>query len=425
MGRLYGDSTPFPFDTDYLEIVRGAVTCAVKLLLAQHAVEDARTAIAASDVTRLADRARLDRVGEAVRKALILFDGLNDREGRVAQRTRDAARVAMDEEISQIEAAATGEQGRRRGDIERAREGARNALEAFLRTHTLPGDDLSVTLRAENESHGGEATLSTTFGVRATFRLAVPDDHEWSRSRRVMDVAAGCEIHVPHEAGWLNKRLELQKVKLDKLWIQEAMLTPHNVRITVRKGQGTGSGYTLELVRGSNGTVRELDDNGVEKDVHPIETEDLESVTRLTDAVSAALQSLASHRSAMINASFDGVTLAELEDPRAIATALISTLAPTVNEIERRSGGVDELILRRDVADGRREEKYVKKAELRDVIVALPLALRNAFEPLQLVPRSSLTPPPPAVAEKEEISMELIDDESAPRDLVKVIGGRS
>lgn len=422
MGRLYGDSTPFPFDTDYLELVRGAVTCSVKLLLAQHTIDEARAAMAAAEAARTAERARLDRVGETVRKALLMFEGVHEREARVAERTRAAARAAIDEETAQIEAGLLAEQSRRRADIERAREGARNALEAFLRAQTLPGDDVSLVLRAEGESHAGEVTLSTTFGLRATFRVVVPDGHELARPRRALDVAAGCELHVPHEAGWLNKRLELQKIKLDKLWLQELGLTPHNVRVTLRKGQGAGAGYTVEMVRGAHGTVRELDDNGVEKDVHPLETEDVDSVTRLTDAVTAALQSLSPHRGAMIHASFEGAPLAELDDPRSIATALINTLAPVVNEIERRSGGVDELILRRDVADGRREEKYVKKTELREAICALPIALRNAFEPLALVPRSSLTPPPPAVAERDEVSMELIDDDSAPRELIKVVG---
>jgi hypothetical protein len=423
MGRLYGDSTPFPFDTDYLELVRGAVTCSVKLLLAQHAIDEARAAIAAADHARLAERARLDRVAEAVRKALLLYDGVEGREGRVAQRTRDAARVAVDDEISQIEGGANAEKTRRTSDIDRAREGARNGVEEFLRAHSLPGDDLSVSLRGEEQGYAGDATLSTTFGVGAAFRLAIPDAHDWSRLRRVMDVSPGCEVQVPHEAGWINKRLELQRIKLDKLWITDAALTPHNVRLTVRKGISSGPGYTLEVVRGGSGTIRELDENGTEKDVHPIEPDDIDSVRRLTDAATEALLSLATYRNAMITCSYDGTSFAEVEDPRTVATALIATLAPTVNEIERRSGGVDELILRRDVADGRREEKYVKKAELREVICALPIALRNAFAPLQLVPRSSLTPPPPAVAERsEEISMELIDDESAPRDLIKVVG---
>lgn len=423
MGRLYGDSTPFPFETDYLELVRAAVACSVKLLLAQHAIDEARTAMTSADQGRTSERARLDRVGEAVRKSLLIFEGVDGREGRVAQRTRDAARAAIDEEASQIEASANAERSRRSGDVERAREGARNALEEFLRQNMLPGDDASISLRAEEQTYGGDVSLSTVFGVTATFRLSVPDDHEWSRTRRVADVAAGCEIQVPHEAGWINKRTELQKVKLDKLWVSDVALTPHNVRITMRRGVQAGAGYAVDVVRAASGTIRELDDNGIEKDTHPIESEDREAVTRLTDAATTALQSMTSHRTAMISCAYDGAPLADVEDPSAIATALIATLAPTVNEIERRSGGVDELILRRDVADGRREEKYLKKAELREVICALPIALRNAFAPLQLVPRSSLTPPPPAVAERsEEISMELVDDESAPRDLVKLIG---
>ena len=45
-------------------------------------------------------------------------------------------------------------------------------------------------------------------------------------------------------------------------------------------------------------------------------------------------------------------------------TSMINVLAPVVQEIARRSGAPGELVLRRDLGEGRREEIYITKAEL-------------------------------------------------------------
>jgi len=409
MGRLYGDATPFPHDVDYLEIVRDGVHCAVRLLQAQHSIDEARAAISASERSRLAERARLERIGEGVRKALLIFDS-GERETRVVGRVRDAARAAIDDEISSIESLASAEQARRNGDIEQARVAAHRALEDFLRVHMLPESELTVSLRAEEEGHAGEARMLTPFGVRAIFRLEVPANDEWQRHRRVSELSPGSELQVPHEAGWISKRVELQKVKLDKLFVTDALIQPTSARVETRRAVRSGSGYVVE--RGEvGGNIHQLDDAGAVKDTHAIEDDDYAIADRLLSTIRAELERLSAHRGALVAASFDGAPIGELDEPRAIASRLIGNLAPVANEIERRSGGNDELILRRDVADGEREEKYVKKAELRELVCVLPIALRSPFEPLKLVPRSSLTPPPSAVVEREEISLELIEEE--------------
>jgi hypothetical protein len=55
-----------------------------------------------------------------------------------------------------------------------------------------------------------------------------------------------------------------------------------------------------------------------------------------------------------------------------------------ITEIARRSGAPGELVLRRDVAGGRREEMYVTYAELNDKISVLPPERRIAFDVLGL-----------------------------------------
>ena len=98
----------------------------------------------------------------------------------------------------------------------------------------------------------------------------------------------------------------------------------------------------------------------------------------------------------MTTATFDDKPLREIEEPQAIANKLINVLAPVVQEIARRSGAPGELVLRRDLGEGRREEIYITKAELNEKVLTLPTTLRPVFDPFELSegPRSPRAPAP-------------------------------
>jgi hypothetical protein len=80
----------------------------------------------------------------------------------------------------------------------------------------------------------------------------------------------------------------------------------------------------------------------------------------------------------------------------------VEIMAPTVREIAARSGSADELIIRRLLGDGRREERFVRRSELLDKLAPLPETARSLFAPLGL---GTIPGKPPAPEEvMEEIS---------------------
>jgi hypothetical protein len=77
-----------------------------------------------------------------------------------------------------------------------------------------------------------------------------------------------------------------------------------------------------------------------------------------------------------------------------VAEALINHMAPVISEISRRSGAPGELVLRRNLSEGRREETYCTHAELLERIMILPPDLRAVFSALHLSnPGGSALPP--------------------------------
>jgi hypothetical protein len=70
MSHVYGDSTPFPYDVDYIDLSRLAVDCAVQLMAAQHAIATSLQRAEALGQERRAEVGRIGAMAKAVESVL-------------------------------------------------------------------------------------------------------------------------------------------------------------------------------------------------------------------------------------------------------------------------------------------------------------------------------------------------------------------
>src|SRR5262245_57344019 len=69
MARVYGDSTPFPHDLDYIHMLRDGVDCAVRLLAAQHSIRVAEERSEAAERSMRGEVTELNALLERVQNA--------------------------------------------------------------------------------------------------------------------------------------------------------------------------------------------------------------------------------------------------------------------------------------------------------------------------------------------------------------------
>jgi hypothetical protein len=400
MSRVYGDSTPFPYDIDYIELLRQALDCAVQLLSAQQSINVAAERFGNIELGQRNARTQLGNIGDAVAVAMAHFQASTDeRISRVAAliaeratHSVEEAQRGFDEELNSLAA-------QTRTIVERARDTAYRGVEQLLRVHDVPGSMLSLKLTALPESYQGKVGVRTPFGIDAVYSLSIPTEHVWARPRRVMELTQGAEIHVPRESGWLSKKTELTATKLDRLFITEASLGDMQSLVKLRKAPDSGSGYQLSvnLEREPRTVLQLLREDGTlgTEPALALGNEDGAAVLGLWRRLADSMQDLFVRRQAMLSAEFDERPLREVESPRQVAERIIQDLAPLTVEIARRSGAPGELVLRRDLGEGRREETYATKSELREKTLILPPDLRSAFDPLGLneAPRMSFGAP--------------------------------
>ena len=415
MGHVYGDSTTFPYDINFVELIRHAVDCGVTLMASQHSIATAVDRSGNFDQLRKQERARLDAMSDAVKLTMTAFmSSQSERMVRTASRVLETARAVIESELQSLEGQASGEISNTRGTVDRARETSFRAVEAFVLRHDLPNTSVGLRLLAGEESYSGQALVATPFGIEAVFALAIPPAHDWGKIRRVAELSAGTEVHIPQESGWLSKRVAVAPVKLDKLVVTEVAMASDRSLITLRKGPRSGAGFQIEVTADAQpkATIRRLAEDGspTPDPVIELDGEDAMHAMRLWNRVVDSTHDLGMRRQSMTTATFDGKPLREIEDPAAIATKLINVLAPIVQEIARRSGAPGELVLRRDLGEGRREEIYITKAELNEKVLTLPVTLRPVFDPFELSegPRSPRAPAPsePIFIDSEDVEGE-------------------
>ena len=400
MSRVYGDSTPFPHDLDYIHMLRDGVDCAVRLLSAQHSIRVAEERSAAAERVKRSEVSELNALFERVQAVAIgsTPEGM-EVVGRASSQIAAGARAVVDGAIRELESRVGSEVSQSAQIVDKAREASANAMQQFLERHTPPESRLCLQLTANPEVNVGHVTLVAPFGVSAVFGVAIPSSHVWSRPRRVADLLPHVEIQMPKEAGFISKRVEMAPMRLERLFVSDLTFAERSGVLRLRKGPGTGSGYELRIdletaVKLVICPVR--DDGGVEEQQSlQLQGDDQATMLALWQGVVQSTVDLMHLRQRMVSATFNAQPLLELEAPHAVAEAMLQHMAPVISEISRRSGAPGELVLRRNLGEGRREETYCTHAELLEKILVLPPDLREVFSSLRLSGATSSALPPP------------------------------
>jgi hypothetical protein len=406
---VYGDSTPFPHDIDYIHMLQDGVDCAVRLLSAQHSIRVAEERADHAERVMRTEVTELNALFERVQAAAVkpVPEGM-DVTARASGQIATGARAVVDGAIRELESQVGVEVSQAGQIVDKAREGSASAIEQFLERHTPPESRLCLQLTANPESNAGHVNLITPYGVTAVFGVAIPPTHAWARPRRVGDLLAHVEIQMPKESGFLSKRVEMAPQRLERLFITDMSFAERSGMMRLRKGPGTGSGYEvrIDLETGVELAVHPVRDDGTVEEQSPLVLlgNDQATMLSLWQSVVQSAADLIHLRQRMVSAAFNGRPLLEIESPRVVAEALINHMAPVISEISRRSGAPGELVLRRNLGEGRREETYCTHAELLEKIMILPPDLRAAFSALHLSPTHGSALPAAAGAPPNEFA---------------------
>jgi hypothetical protein len=411
---FYGDSTPSPLETDFIAFFRDAFDFAVAVLLC-----DARVTEAMQRVSKLSDatESEIARAEAFVAEASRTLDraDVGDRDSlaaRCAARIRSGAKELVRAEAEGARAAVAIEKTRVVQATATERDICAKALEALLLRHRLPDAEVVMQIRFESPTHyDAQIRGHTPYGLEWVIALEIPPSHPLVQVLRIDRVVQRLDVDAPEEAGWIHKEVKIRPQRFDRLYLAELKVDPTDTTIKLRVApDGIGGGFDLSFKHDVPHVrlVRILEGGASTDSPYDVVGEDVEKLRALRDALIAMTSDLAEHKKSLLKASLDGAPIQQLETPRVLVERLIANIAPTVQQISKRSLAPGELVLKRLLGDNHREELFVSKAELARKLEPLSIPFRQAFEPLGLWESHASGPAPaPAVARLEPAKPEV------------------
>jgi hypothetical protein len=402
----YGDGTPFPLEENFIETLTAAVEACTNAFMPLTELDGRRERARAGRVEADRELGRLADLEKTLNGALAPYN-VPDRKGAhtqtVAQKiintAKDAIRLArtqVEGRVQALEAEAV---------AGTASDAVLHALRPFFDHHQLPNakwifswDVRGADVRADAVMTSGRLTASF---VLQTETLRGPI--------RVGDLAEGVVVHMMKKG--VFGKAKPAPVDLGRYVMVAFEKTSANEHIVTLKEKPDKASQGLRfMVADSSATWQSISASGdAETEPNPLDFEDVEGIRRLGEGAHRTLKDLVNNRM-LVDLSLGGQALARLPEPRVAPMEVLQQLTPLSRTIRERSRVSGELVLKRDVGGGRREELFVPRAQLAGRFAKLPMEYRKPFEdmgvssedtqpaialPAQLRPPASRSVPPP------------------------------
>jgi hypothetical protein len=134
-----------------------------------------------------------------------------------------------------------------------------------------------------------------------------------------------------------------------------------------------------------------------------VQGEEAARIEELATVLRRECAALIARKTRLLSAQLDGHDVFERNLVSVLLQRISDRLAPTAFEVSRRSPNPNELSLKYEREDGRREELYLRKAELLQMVASLPPEALRMYQHLAFLPLPNPRPELQIVKDDEPI----------------------
>ncbi|GAB4564069.1 MAG: hypothetical protein Tsb0020_13790 [Haliangiales bacterium] len=420
MKYLYGDATPFPLEENFIDTLAAAT--------------DACVALFKTDLDLRNRHDRSDELRERASEELSYLDRLaTTLETAIAPMLpKEEAAYAAQKTAVEISQSTRALIERARANIISGRDAnirgiigsdtstrVQRSISSFVLEHTLPKTSWDVVWSYDWDAAKIDLSLTSSAecGLVAEFTGTIPSDDRWSIPQRISDIDPHTQLTIQRDVGWLSRLLKGSHESISGFFITRVEMRGNEARFQVHRALKPGaSGYEISIRSAKHGSpvVLPLRESDAEVEAIPVYGDDAVNLTSLWAIIEKELRALTRYRERMLRARLRGADIGQLDEPGELAEIIIMTLAPIVREMRMRSRVPGELVLKRDLGNGRREELFVPRQELTRKFASLPHEQQRYFHAAGLggeatvdfmhrsIASAPQTPPLQAPAEADE-----------------------
>ncbi|MEO7733211.1 MAG: hypothetical protein ABIY55_19770 [Kofleriaceae bacterium] len=410
----YGDGSPFPLDENFIETLTTAVETCTNAFVPLAELDGRREK--AKEVRREADKeiGRLTELEATVIASLLPFTPIDGKKAsltqQVSQKIGAGVKTAVAEARRQVEGrVASTEQ---MAAPKTAADSILKALKPFFEEQQLPNAKwiMSWDVRGADPSANAVATAGR---ISASFVL-MPDPYR--SPIRVEQLSEGVVVHMMKKG--VFGKAKPAPIDLGKYVVVAFERNSHESVVTLKENPNkSAQGLRFAITEAGATWVSITAAGDADGEPNPLDLEDVEPVRRLAERSNAALKDLITRRT-LVDLSLGNSALGDLEEPRIVPLELLAQLTPLARTIREKSRMSGELILKRDIGDGRREELFVPRATLTGQFARLPAEYRRPFEDMGITNEEtapsiqiSRPPAPPAPRSGSHSATVKVDDE--------------
>ena len=379
---LYGDSTPFPLEHNFLLLLEEATRACTALLAADRRLTKAQHAIQVAVGRADGDLQELQGLFASVEQSLHAYLPAEDPQTvteEAAQRLRDggvSARQQIEQQVIAWRDAAI-----RKAEDSVGRDRFVLEMSPFLLKTELPETLWQVQWRSMGEETAEAQSFShSTVGLKAQYQINIPADSVLNKARRLQNWIETLPVHVEREGRW-RKTAKRSVERLEKYFVTSLRMDATGHWLTLHKNLKEGAPgfeFFVPLAAEQKATMRLLELDNADATV-PVDDEDVPGLKLVIQAMQPQLQALQQHRHRVLKIWYQDQDIASLTRPGLLAEAIIDLLAPLVRELRARSSAPGELNLKVEVQDGRREEIFIKEKFITDIYAVLKKPQYQAF----------------------------------------------
>ena len=359
-------------------------------MLSEHRIASGR--LAADDAKRQAtnELERLRALGASVGATLEKAKSKNPKSAadqsivaiqRATDETLRRAAEALKQSVAQNEQKLLAGMGRERA-------GNAKLIEPLLLNHQLPDSESSVNIEldAEGLSYAAEVQGSCKQGLSWRFAANIPAAHFYHETIKVSSIDPELTIELPEMSGFVRKSVKLKPYRLFPLFLTSVKHVGTDIIVQMRHTASPqdDTGVNIRLQTNSPRVCITRLHKGEESAPFDAPGDDAVKLAELVESLSKKSTDLIEQRSRLIDVRFDRQPLASCSEPTTLITRLIQRMGPVVSKIAEKSLAESELVLKRVLANGRREEIFASKADMLDKLSAVPATARWVFAPLGL-----------------------------------------
>lgn len=394
MKFLFGDSTEFQMQIDFLRLLNNFVETSVKTIKFENAVFDLKETI-------MDRRRHKNSVNDEMDNFLLIVE--NTIEGAVASskeqetivkyadKSKEFLKKFIEDGKTKFSDEISKEISQFEKKIKEADEENRKILETFFIYDPVPIIDKKYTFNIIEIGYSAKVQVECSGGISCLFDMASNESSFWKYHVRGRDFVKGIEIPARMKKPFLKNKPVPDIVSIDDFLLCDLNLSDKELEVVFRKRPDIkAEQFRLKMILKEEFSVdvSHAEENGVEKNIIAVpELKNELNILRLQELgrkIVEQTNNLYPKKQRLETILLEGKDVFEENLVFGLMQKVAEIFAPTVVEIKKHSPSGEELSLKSEDEHGTRHEIYLKKSEVREKLDAIEEKGKRLFEILDI-----------------------------------------